>query len=554
MIKKKITIEEKPLKDLLVDIDKGCFAIPKLQREFVWDGPKAAKLLDSIYNHMPVGVIMIWQTPKAQRLYLRQHYHILPPFEDTNSKVWFLIDGQQRISVFHHVRRENSQIENARGTKVNFSRVVLSLVNEDDGQQIRYRKPSPGHYVSLFEVLHPHWRSRLNHLSKRQKNRVRKCRERIFSYSVPLMFVDAKINEIRESFLRINTQGMKITTADAIFTNAEDLDLRDVRHEVRQQLDDSFKDIPEMPILFAMAAVQGAKEARGPAIKQIILRLQKDANKDMALRETIGEEWQCLSKCFGKAVDYLRQNFSVVNRGFLYSDYIVSLLALFFYWNGRGPSAGQKKRINQWFWATTVGSRYTGRNFHLLIPKDWEFFKKLANKPSTKFHYTPQVEKSDVRKARYSARTGITSAFYCMMLRRRPVSIMEDGLNDIPPDTYASSANRKDRHHIFSRAALKRVDIPPNEYNGVCNICLLTAEENQSIGSVLPRKYLRELDETGTYFKRKMSRHLIPVHTESGVWVRDVKRGFRRFIKERSEMICNALEDEAGIRLFRRDL
>jgi len=50
---------------------------------------------------------------------------------------------------------------------------------------------------------------------------------------------------------------MKVTTADAIITAAETLDLRDFTHEVRAQIaDPGFKDIPEMPILFALVASQ----------------------------------------------------------------------------------------------------------------------------------------------------------------------------------------------------------------------------------------------------------------------------------------------------------
>ena len=51
-----IRIRKGSIAKLLHDVDAGRFAIPHLQREFVWDGPKAAKLLDSILRAMPVGV------------------------------------------------------------------------------------------------------------------------------------------------------------------------------------------------------------------------------------------------------------------------------------------------------------------------------------------------------------------------------------------------------------------------------------------------------------------------------------------------------------------
>ena len=553
MSRNNITITKLSSRNLIRRIDEGRFAIPKLQREFVWDGPKAAKLLDSIYAGMPIGVVMVWQTPKAQRLYLRQRYHVLPPFNDRNAKVWFLIDGQQRISVIHHVR-EGSILRNARRKEIDFSRVVLSLDKEEDGQQIRYRKPVRGAFESLADVLHPQWHSKLSYLTQRQKKRVEICRQLIFNYRIHLMFIRTGIDEIRESFLRINTQGMKVTTADAIFTKAENLDLRDIHHEVLQHLDEGFAEIGEMPILFAMAAVRGATEARGEALRQVINRLEREAKVDRLLRRSLANDWHKLSRCFGKAVDFMRQNFKVLNRDFLYSDYMISILALFYYWNGRGPSARQKEQINKWFWATSVGSRYSGRNFLICLPSDLKFFKKLAGNSNTRFVYRPQIERVDLRKAQYASRTGITSAFYCMLLKRGPVSIMDGGINEIPLERYATNANRKDRHHIFPQRAARDADIPPNLYNSICNVCLLTAEENQQIGFRRPRLYLEEVRESSSYFKRKMARHFIPVEDESGIWSPNLKRGFHLFLKSRAEHLSRALEAEAGIRLFRRDL
>ena len=537
---------------LLRFVDQGRFAVPKLQREFVWDGPKAAKLLDSMLKGMPIGVIMIWETPTGHRLQLRQQYHVLPRFNARNNKVWFLIDGQQRVSVLHHVR-EGSDVKNARERDVDFRKVVLSFVKEDDGQQIRYRKAVQGLHAPLCDVLHAQWRSRLSHLSKNQLKRARRCREQILNYPIHKMFITSEIDEIRETFLRINTQGMKITAADAIFTRAEELDLRDIRHEVRQHLDHAFKDMPEMPILFAMAALHGATEARGEVLRRVIERLEKETRNKPKRKRELTIMWNRLCPCFGKAVDFLRDNFSVLNRDYLYSDYMISMLALFYYRNGRGPSARQKDQITKWFWATAVGGRYSGRNFNKCIPEDIKFFERLVRHSGTRFVYRPQVEKVDVRKSQYASRTGITTAFYCMMLKRGPVSLIEDGLNVIPRDRYSTKANRSDRHHIFPRRGLVHLEVPANLYNSICNICLLTAEENQSIGSKRPENYLRDVRENHGYFAKKMSRHLIPAGESSGIWTRDLKCGFNQFIKERTDLICEALEVEAGTKLFRRE-
>src|SRR5947209_16213103 len=80
-------------------LGRQVFAVPQLQREFVWNGKRAAKLLDSIYRRMPIGTMLIWDTDRNKQNLLREQLHILPAYDPSNDELWYLIDGQQRLSV-----------------------------------------------------------------------------------------------------------------------------------------------------------------------------------------------------------------------------------------------------------------------------------------------------------------------------------------------------------------------------------------------------------------------------------------------------------------------
>src|SRR5690349_6508583 len=86
-------------------IESGIFAIPDLQREFVWNTRKACDLLDSVYRNYPIGTILIWKTHRRNESQLRKQFHILPHFNSANRSIYFLIDGQQRLSVLWHFLR-----------------------------------------------------------------------------------------------------------------------------------------------------------------------------------------------------------------------------------------------------------------------------------------------------------------------------------------------------------------------------------------------------------------------------------------------------------------
>src|SRR6266571_659281 len=85
------------------------FAVPKLQRNFVWDAGRAAKLLDSMYRDMPIGSLFFWEMDRKSANLIRQSAEVLPTFNNANKHIWFVIDGQQRLSVIHQAFEAQKQ-------------------------------------------------------------------------------------------------------------------------------------------------------------------------------------------------------------------------------------------------------------------------------------------------------------------------------------------------------------------------------------------------------------------------------------------------------------
>src|SRR6266478_7933072 len=95
------TLQKRSIRKLHNDLLARRFAIPKLQRNFVWDPGRAAKLLDSIYRKMPIGSLFLWEMDRKSANLIRQSAEVLPSFNSAHKHVWFIIDGQQRLSVIH---------------------------------------------------------------------------------------------------------------------------------------------------------------------------------------------------------------------------------------------------------------------------------------------------------------------------------------------------------------------------------------------------------------------------------------------------------------------
>src|SRR5580693_4688741 len=127
------------------------FAVPKLQRNFVWDARRAAKLLDSIFYQMPIGSVFLWEMDGKSANLIRQATGVLPSFDAKNKKIWFVIDGQQRLSVIYQAFKPETRANDA-GRDIDFSRlcfVVRSDVEQENPQRIVYRKPVDSELIPI---------------------------------------------------------------------------------------------------------------------------------------------------------------------------------------------------------------------------------------------------------------------------------------------------------------------------------------------------------------------------------------------------------------------
>ena len=82
-----IYTESVSLSKLRNRIEAGIFAVPELQREFVWSARKACDLLDSLYWKYPIGTVLIWRTNRRNEGELRKHLHILPHYNPKNREI-----------------------------------------------------------------------------------------------------------------------------------------------------------------------------------------------------------------------------------------------------------------------------------------------------------------------------------------------------------------------------------------------------------------------------------------------------------------------------------
>jgi len=552
-------IGRRSVRELQRQLVEGRFAVPKLQRNFVWDAGRAAKLLDSIYRNIPIGSLFLWEMDKRSAKLIRQADGVLPPFSDANKQIWFVIDGQQRLSVIYQAIRGEHKVNDA-GRSIYFNRLCYVLypdTKQENAPRIVYRKPFGKHFVSICDILAPDWRHRMPNKAQAFLSRIRECRRRFLSYPVPIITVKAaSLDEIGEVFIRVNSQGMRITSADRAIALMGDLDVRAMAEELRRKIRaKGFSMGAVDPILMGFNLVAESQRPEGdpPKLEAMARRWSKRISEDTAERDKFSKLWHRYQRGFELAVDYLRNRFPVHDESYLPSANMLATLSVFFFHQSKQPNQRQAAEIRKWFWATGVGQRYTGRGYHRNISEDAQLFQSLAAGKRRHFVFKELLDPVlDVQASEYAARSARTRAFFCLLAELQPRYL--DNGEPIPlQSSVLSYSNKKHRHHVFPQAQLRQ-HFPPRTYNSLCNICFLVSHDNTRIGMRLPRKYLAEYREGNRdRFRKVMKSHLLPVGEESGVWERGIVRAFKKFRGQRLKMICDSFEDKAGIRLFKQD-
>ncbi|NPC56665.1 DUF262 domain-containing protein [Caenimonas soli] len=532
-------------------LDDGQFAVPRLQRVFVWNGQKAAKLLDSVYRGMPIGALTVWDTSKKNRDLLRKDSKVLPEFREHNERVWFLLDGQQRLSVLYRVQF-GGKVENARHQQVDFEHLVFRVTDgEGDENRFAYRRPVEREWVALSDVLAGNWRIRLRTLSQGQLNRAARCRESLLSYRVPLLRVETEsLDDARELFVRINSAGTPISAADRAFARAAKFDLREHAEHLWSMLRADFRGLTHEALLQTLALLEGLDDVGASAMERVAARWEEridQRGQDEIVRFT--KVWRGQEQATLRAIDLLKSKFSVLDDGLLPSQYMVSTLSVFFVHRPKQPTPEQLAEIRKWFWATALGQRYSGTGYRHNIVDDAQFFAELAQGTRRRFQMGELIEASDLRRATYGRRSSIADAFYCLLISRRPQHLANG--TDMQVSEFASIANRRHKHHVFPRQFLIREKgVSKRAMNSILNLCLIPADENSAFGSKPPRKYLEAYQKT-RHFSRVMGRHLLPHEKTSGLWDLNSSKGYVRFLKERETLVCDAFEHAAGVPLFR---
>lgn len=545
-----IKIESYSLRQLKKKFDYREFAIPEIQRQYVWNKPRIANLMDSIFNNYPIGVSLVWIAPYSKAIHIRPNNKtIIPPFDKKAKTADLIIDGQQRLSTIFGVFFGVEQKPEA-NSYINFKDIFFNCDKKATKRFVfssRYNEETKG-YVRLYDLINtpPAVLSRRLRLTKWAEREAMKCYQAFHDYRFFLLeFTGLDFDDVREIFIRINSAGMSVNRADTLFAKATDVNLRDHMLDAKRGLKHGYDSIATDALQSALVLAYGAERISGREFNAFLRKIEKNKKGNKEFNKI----WRKVQYGYEEAVDFLVNHLKVKHPRLLPYTNIYTMLAFFFALNNSRAKPYQLREIKKWFWHTVCSERYSGAAFNRNIPEDIKFFRRLTKSTNAKYVISEKANPVDFLRSDYRKSSSSSSAYFILLRNKKPLYLANG--QEIILDDASSISNRKDRHHIFPSALLKRRGINIKWINSITNICYLESDENQSISDTVPFKYLMEYKRV-KHFGRVMKSHIIPHKPSSPVWSKNIKQGYLEFINIRGKRIISDIQKMAGARIFER--
>ncbi len=190
------------VKQLVEDYRAGRIVIPEFQREYVWRGSKAPRLIDSLYRGFPISSFLLWQSDEEARARRPDPRPLRAAIMN------WLIDGQQRIITLSRTMNGDEGIE---------------VVFHPDERQFRLANAATRkdpNWVRVSEIWdderYRHFRRNLDGSRNAERREAQfEAVRRILDYEIPVVrMVNHSFDAAVKAFTRINTLGVRLKKED----------------------------------------------------------------------------------------------------------------------------------------------------------------------------------------------------------------------------------------------------------------------------------------------------------------------------------------------------
>ena len=560
-----------PIDALVSQIDTGELSLPDLQRPFVWKRARVRELFDSLYKGYPAGYFLFWSTPNAV------DSHRVATSQGTGSALKMIVDGQQRLTSLYSVMKGREVV--TADNELQQIRISFNPLTEEFAVADAARENDPEWLTNISEIWNndDQWGftndfiaqlSESQELSADDKNligsRLGKLQNlRNYQFSALELSADLDMDEVADVFVRINSLGVALNSADFILT------LMSVhRPEARHQLEDfslaaktpstsgaspyNHFHAPSPDQLLRVAVGLGLKRGvlqnaynalrgRDPQTKIVSAESREENFENLlaAQEEVVNlTNWHEYMVAVKRAGYRSGEMMTSVNN-FLYC-YLVYLLGKHQYGVGQSEL---REAVARWFFMSALTGRYTGspetilesdlRRFSEATDAD-EFVAVIDHVVETQLtdDYW-KVTLPDQLESSASWSPYLFAYYASLNLLDGKALFSNMKINDLFDPGLKQTKSPVERHHLFPKAYLNSIGITGSvRTNQLANYAFVEWADNIAISDSKPAEYFPELFDAlpETDQENAAFLHALPVGWEH--------MDYFEFLRERRKMMA----------------
>ena len=516
---------------LVTEVTTGQVKIPQFQRQFVWDKASSAKLIDSMVRGYPIGTFIFWRTDEELRA-VRNIGNIELPEQEKGEFVNYVLDGQQRItSIFAAIKGE--KIEREDGKQEDFSGIYIYLDAKEEEDVIITDNTGKAEdsYIRLTDLMEGSFEL-LASYPKEKHTIIQKYQNILKGYNFNVINLkDASIDVATEVFTRLNVGGKSLTLFEIMVAKTYDVsskfDLAEQYQLLATELGKAnYENIPTATVL-----------------QVVSMLLKKDVKRNTILKldkKEFIKMWPTAVDCIKKSVDFFRAYGVTVSRLLPYPALIVPF-SYFFFKHKNNPTGDMKKRLEDYFWRVSMGTRYSSA-VESKMAQDVVKIDKILDNKLPKYEWSIDVSAENLMDpivGWFGTGRSLVKAILCLYAIHKPKSF-DSGQDVIIDNSWLKVSTSKNYHHFFPRAYMKKLNPEMNYWlvNHILNITIVDDFLNKTkIRAKAPSIYMKQFIRENEEIEKTMRTHLIGNLSAYGVLDDD----YDKFFKKRARWVSKEL-------------
>ncbi len=506
-------------------IDEGDIKIPAFQRGFVWKQNQVIELMESIVADYPIGSVLLWKTDERLKCSRNIAGYKIPERDDAYP-VNYALDGQQRMASIYGVFSQLTEQEcDGSGYNPNTDIFEIYYDFEDehfvDAASVRKSEVSI-HLRKLLDLTTLF--DAVKSLEEQYHKKAQELASKFLNYEIPVVTIENRSrDDVGIIFERINNTGTKLSALDLMtaWTWTDDFHLLEASNALLDELNEKgFGKVKHKTLLQVISAI-----IQNTTVTKRIIQLDGAVVRD---------NWLRVEDKLRKAIDFLATDLRCPSLDFLPFNQQMIPIVKFFDVIDR-PTAEQLKALRQYFWKTSFSNRYITGQSNWKMDADIECIYRLSKGEDDAFsEYSYTLTASDFKKSRFSKANATTRAFLLLLAQSTPKNLVNGQAIDL--GQALAQYNRKEYHHVFPQAFLKKRDTSVEKINSVLNFCFLPSDSNKLISTKAPSDYFFSIVPRAD-FQEILSCNLLP--TNADIYKDD---NFDDFLERRSFEVLRRLD------------